>query len=107
MEELGTIHQAYLVEIVVYDGFKIKLGDQHYETYLKQDFYTYAVGDVCFVKGNQKTLSSTSKTKATMVSYCPRDEVGEINAGDWYYVCDVEENEYIAFGKVLEVIKQA
>ncbi len=105
--EHQTIHQEYLVDIVVYDGFKIKLGTHHhYETYQKEDYYSYAVGDVCFIKGKQKTLSTTRKTKVRMVSYYPKDEVGAINAGYWYYVYDVEENEYVAFGKVLEVIKQ-
>ena len=58
MEDLPAIHQEYLVEIIVYGGFNINLGKDGYETYLKEDFYTYAIGNVCFIKENQKTLST-------------------------------------------------
>ncbi len=105
MEQL-TIHQEYLVEIIVYKGFKIRLGVEGYETYYKEDYDSYAIGDVSFIKGNQKTLSSTNKTKVRMVCYHPANEMGSLNKDDYYYVCDTDENEYVAFGKVLEVIKR-
>lgn len=105
MEQL-TIHQEYVVELATYKGFKIKLGEYSYETYLKQDYYEYVVSDVCFIKGEQKTLSATRKTTVTMVSYYTKDEVGSIGVNDLFYVLDLEENKYIAFGKVLEIIKQ-
>lgn len=104
--EKQVIHQHYLVELKLYKGFKLKLGNNVYETYLKKDFYTYGIGEVCFIKDNQKTLSSIKITQVTMISCYPKDEAGHLNVGDNYYVLDLEENEYIACGKVLEVVKQ-
>ncbi len=104
---MEDIKQEYRVQITMYAGHKISLGD---DTYVELKFNYKDVymllWELDIIVGNQKTLSSTKPTHAIVKCRLPIEETGKVNLGDKFSIIDHDYPKKIGKGHIIEIVKQ-